>query len=130
MTTHELLGGTTDAAEHDAEEASPSTASPLPAGDALNLTQGVPELAQEPMTELELDAIVTAIWSDLTEDPYRVGDLLADAIGFIGRYAVDPSIDPYDAARAAGLLRRMEQRALWGPTVPHPDVRIIWAETC
>lgn len=140
VTNHEQLGDTTDFAELGTRDEGVQAGSPgleagnvsactsnspslVPtAGDAPNLTGGVPE----PMTELELDAIITALWSDLAEDPYRVGDLLADAIGFLGGLAL--RTDHHVAERAAGLLRRMEARALWGPTEPRPDVRIIWAE--
>lgn len=146
VTNHEQLGDTTDFAEQGTRDegvqagsvrldagkfSACTTNSPslVPvAGDAPNLMGGVPAPMTEPMTELELDAIVTAVWADLEQDPFRVGDLLADAIGFIGRIAVAPDTDPYDADRAAGLLRRMEQRALWGPTEPKPDVRLIWSE--
>lgn len=111
----------------DAGEVSASTPnSPSVAGSGGVL---LPEAPPDPLTAAELDAIVTAIWDGLDGDPFRVGDLLADALGFIGGLAL--RTDHHVAERATGLLRRMEQRALWGPEHPAevPPVRIIWAET-
>lgn len=77
----------------------------------------------EPLTAPEFDAIVALIWDDLDEDPLRVGDLLADALGFIGGIALDIHSDPHDADRATAVLRAMEQRALWGPNHEQEDHR-------
>lgn len=76
-----------------------------------------------PFTDAEFDSIVGTIWGDLEEDPFRVGDLLADALGFIAGVALHPDTDPRDAARAAAVLRQMEQRALWGPDLEQEDHR-------
>lgn len=76
---------------------------------------------QPPLTTAEFDAIVGAVWADLEEDPYRIGDLLAQALGFIAGIALHEDTDPRDAARAAAVLRAMEQRALWGPEHEQED---------
>lgn len=135
MTDLIALGGTTDAPELSADEGVQS-----PPGDRLDAGRnsactpnspsvdtgaGVPlpeAPAPDPLTQDEYDAIVHAIFDGLDADPWRVGDLLADALGFIGRLAIDGA-DGFEEGRAAGLLRRMEQRALWGPTEPRPEVR-------
>lgn len=83
----------------------------------------------DPFTGDEFDAILSSVWNGLQDDPFRFGDLLAEALGFIAGIALHEDSSPGDAARAAGLLRRMEQRALWGPDTPRPTVRLIWAET-
>lgn len=77
----------------------------------------------EPMTPVEFDSIVSLIWHDLDSDRSRVGDLLADALGFIGGIAVDIHTDPHDADRATAVLRAMEQRALFGPYRDQEDHR-------
>lgn len=105
VATHEQLGDTTDAAEHGAEEA-PPVGQPAVAS---------PSSAPDPLTGPELGAIIASLWADLEDDPYRVGDLLADAVGFIGGVALGEHHPDSLRGRAAGLLRRMEQRALWGP---------------
>lgn len=79
--------------------------------------------ADSPLTVEEFDAIVGAIWADLDDDPMRIGDLLATALGFIAGIALHEDTDPHDAARAAAVLREMEQRALWGPDHEHEDHR-------
>jgi hypothetical protein len=89
--------------------------------DDENVT-GVPA-QQPPLTPAEFDAIVGAIWADLDEDEFRIGDLLAVALGFIAGIALHEDTDPHDAARAAAVLREMEQRALWGPDHEHEDHR-------
>ncbi|MEU4391616.1 hypothetical protein [Kribbella sp. NPDC023855] len=76
-----------------------------------------------PLTAEEFDAIVGAIWADLDDDPMRIGDLLATAVAFIAGIALHEDTDPQDAARAAAVLREMEQRALWGPDHEHEDHR-------
>jgi hypothetical protein len=82
-----------------------------------------------PFTTEEFDAIVGAIWSDLDDDPTRIGDLLAEALGFIGslalRHVIGGPLMPWLSVqlRAAELLRAMEQRALWGPDNEQEDHR-------
>ena len=77
----------------------------------------------EPMTPVEFDSIVSLIWHDLDSDRARVGDLLADALGFIGGIALDIHSDPHDADRATAVLREMENRALFGPYQDREDHR-------
>lgn len=79
--------------------------------------------ADPPLTPAEFDSIVAAIWEDLEDDQFRVGDLLADALGFIAGIALHEDTDPRDAARAAAVLRAFEQRALWGPDHDQEDHR-------
>jgi hypothetical protein len=72
---------------------------------------GVPR----PLTVDEHESIVDAIWADLEEDPYRIGDLLTIALAYLAVVALDPGTDPHDADQATAVLRQLEQRALWGP---------------
>lgn len=74
-----------------------------------------------PFTASEFDAILSTIYSDLQEDPFRIGDLLADALAFIAGIALHEDSEPRDAARAAVVLRAFEQRALWGPEHEQED---------
>jgi hypothetical protein len=75
------------------------------------------------MTSVEFDSIVALIWHDLDSDRCRVGDLLADALGFIGGIALGVDTDPHEADRATAVLRAMEQRALFGPYHDQEDHR-------
>jgi len=76
---------------------------------------------QKPPVPREFDRILGTIWFRVDDDPHRFSDLLADALGFIGALAI--RTDHHVAERAAGLLRRMEQRALRGPDHEHEDHR-------
>lgn len=96
--------------------------SPSPAEPGGAVLSAVPP---GPYIQEEYDALVAAVWdfdgceSDLT----RFDELLTTALAFIGRIARDGTRStPLDQERAALLLRRMEQRALWGPdhTVVQP----------
>lgn len=97
MTTHDLLVPTSDGDEHGAVE-------------------------PEPFTEAEFDSIIGTIWNELDGDPHRFDDLLAEALGFIAAVALRPDLTD-TAGRAIGLLRRMEQRSLWGPDHEQEDHR-------
>lgn len=71
----------------------------------------------------EFEAFIGAVWNfapdpDAEDDLTRFDELLHAALVYIGRVALDPSTDPFDADRAARLLRSMELRALWGPDHP------------
>lgn len=78
---------------------------------------------REPMSPVEFDSIVSLIWHDLDSDRARVGDLLADALGFIGAIALGGVTDPDEVDRASDVLRAMEQRALFGPYNEQEDHR-------
>lgn len=90
----------------------PNSPSPEGPGDA-------PSLASPgPYTPEEYDALVAAVWDfdGCEHDLTRFDELLTTALAFIGRIAIDGiRTVPLDQDRAALLLRRMEQRALWGP---------------
>lgn len=65
----------------------------------------------------EFDALIASVWSlEGADDPTRFDELLTAALAFIGALAL--RTDHHVAERAADLLRRMEQRALWGPDQP------------
>lgn len=75
---------------------------------------GVP-VPPEPYTEAEFDALLHVVWNISDDDPYRFSDLLADALAYLAAVAIRPDTNGREADRAAGMLRRVEQRALWGP---------------
>lgn len=68
-----------------------------------------------PYTAADFDALLATVWNISDDDPHRFSDLLADVLAFVGATAIRPDLYPREAARAAGMLRRVEQRALWGP---------------
>lgn len=97
----------------------------LPPTEGEHHGAGVPAPAPtppEPLTVDEYDAIVGTIWNGLPDDPFRIGDLLAQALGFIGGIALHDTDHP-DADRATAVLRAMEQRSLWGPDQEQEDHR-------
>jgi hypothetical protein len=127
MTTHDLVAPTSDGDDHGAgdEGAEVPPADRLDAGRVSGSATNSPSPAPptlEPFTEAEFDAIIGTIWNGLEGDPTRFDDLLADALGFVAAVALRPDLTD-TSGRAAGLLRRMEQRALWGPNLEHEDHR-------
>lgn len=132
MNTPDLVAPTSDGDDHGAGGEAAEAGSPRmePGGVRAYAVNSPPPAPipppghrPGPMNELEFDAIVGTIWNGLTDDPFRIGDLLADALGFIAGIALHEDTDPHDAARAAGVLRQMEQRALWGPDHEQEDHR-------
>lgn len=102
---------------------SPELAAPTTDGDDQAPGGAAATAPPEPLTPAEYDAIVSTIWNGLPDDPFRIGDLLADALGFIGGLALAFDTDPHEADRATAVLREMEQRALWGPNHEQEDHR-------
>lgn len=88
----------------------------------MNATQHLEVTTPDPFTEAEFDAILGTIWEGLDDDPTRFDDLLFTALGFIAGIALTSRADRLPE-RAAGLLRRMEQRSLWGPDHEQEDHR-------
>ncbi|WP_020385945.1 hypothetical protein [Kribbella catacumbae] len=127
MNTHGLDVPTTDVGVHGAGDEGVEAGSPADGQETRSLavvsTTNSPSPAPTPFTAAEFDAIVSTIWNGLPDDPFRIGDLLADALGFIAGIALHEDTDPNDAARAAAVLRAMEQRALWGPDHEQEDHR-------